>query len=81
MNQITLSLALEIYLLKDDIAFAINEPVENIPETVFLIFEHLNGCYFLLPKMMLKLLLCGYRQSVFSDRKIEAFWKGRICSR
>ncbi|WP_071875818.1 transposase [Enterococcus aquimarinus] len=78
MKQITLSLDLEIYLEENDIAFAIDELVESIPEEIFSVFDHKMGTTSYHPKMMLKLLLCGYTQSIFLGRKIEAMSKDSI---
>ena len=69
MKQITLSLDLEIYLEENDIAFAIDELVESIPEEIFLVFDHKTETSSYHPKMMLKLLLCGYTQSIFQEEK------------
>ena len=81
MNQVTLSLDLEIYLEKNDIVFIINELVESIPEESFDYFQHNMGTSSYHPKMMLKLILCGYTQSIFSGRKIEAMAKDSIRTR
>ncbi|QNN72671.1 IS1182 family transposase [Vagococcus carniphilus] len=81
MKQVTLSLDLEIYLEKNDIAFAINELVESIPSHVFSVFDHQMGTSSYDPRMMLKLILCGYTQSNFSGRKIEAMTKDSIRTR
>ena len=81
MNQVTLSLDLEIYLEKDDIAFAINDLVESMPEKAFSAFDHQMGATSYHPKMMLKLILCGYTQSIFSGRRIEALAKDSIRAR
>lgn len=81
MNQLSLSLDLEIYLEKNDIAFAINELVESIPNDVFSVFDHQMGTSSYDPRMMLKLILCGYTQSNFSGRKIEAMTKDSIRTR
>lgn len=77
-KQVTLSLDLDIYLEKNDIAFAIDELVESIPDDTFFNFEHKMGASSYHPKMMLKLILCGYTQSIFSGRKIEAMSKDSI---
>ncbi|APB30457.1 IS1182 family transposase [Vagococcus teuberi] len=77
-KQVTLSLNLDIYLEENDIAFAIDELVESIPVDVFSVFEHRMGTSSYHPKMMLKLILCGYTQSIFSGRKIEAMSKDSI---
>lgn len=71
MNQVTLSLDLEIYLEKDDIAFAINDLVESMPEKAFSAFDHQMGATSYHPKMMLKLILCGYTQSFFLAEELK----------
>lgn len=81
MNQVTLSLDLEIYLERNDIVFIINELVESIPEESFQHFQHNMGTSSYHPRMMLKLILCGYTQSIFSGRKIEAMAKDSIRAR
>lgn len=81
MNQVTLSLDLEIYLEKNDIVFIINELVESIPEESFDYFHHDMGTSSYHPRMMLKLILCGYTQSIFSGRKIEEMAKDSIRAR
>ena len=78
MNQIILPLNLEVKLDKNDIAFAVNDLVESIPEESFKDFERSNGCPAYHPRMMLKIILCAYAQSVFSSRKIEALLKDSI---
>ena len=77
-KQVTLSLDLDIYLEENDIAFAIDELVESIPEDTFSAFDHKMGTSSYHPKMLLKLILCGYTQSIFSGRKIEAMSKDSI---
>jgi transposase len=72
MNQIILPLDLERKLEKEDIAFAIHDLVESIPEEAFQAFKQERGASKYHPRMMLKLILCAYTQSVFSGRKIEA---------
>ena len=71
MNQLVLPLDLEIKLQPNDIAFSINHLVESIPNEAFASFLRQTGCPAYHPKMMLKLLLCGYSQSAFSGRKID----------
>src|SRR5690554_4884462 len=78
MNQIILPLNLEVKLDKNDIAFAVNDLVESIPEESFKDFERSNGCPAYHPRMMLKIILCSYTQSVFSGRKIEALLKDSV---
>ena len=72
MNQITLPLDLEVILPDNDIAIAVNGLVESIPDTEFDPFTHPFGATSYHPRMMMKIILCGYAQSVFSGRKIEA---------
>ena len=78
MNQLVLPLDLEIKLQPNDIAFSINHLVESIPEEAFASFLRQTGCPAYHPKMMLKLLLCGYSQSAFSGRKIEDMTRDSI---
>lgn len=67
MNQVVLS-----FDFTKDIAFAINAFVESVPEEAFVEFLQESGCPAYHPRMMLKIILCGYTQSLFSGRKIEA---------
>ncbi len=71
MNQIVLPLDLAIRLQENDIAFSIHHLVESIPEKAFDSFKRQTGCPSYHPRMMLKVILCGYTQSAFSGRKIE----------
>ena len=48
-----------------------NDIVETIPKTEFDEFRHHRGATSYHPKMMLKVILYAYTQSVFSGRKIE----------
>lgn len=72
MNQVVLSFDFTVELEKKDIAFAINAFVESVPEEAFVEFLQESGCPAYNPRMMLKIILCGYTQSLFSGRKIEA---------
>ncbi|WP_096186249.1 IS1182 family transposase [Evansella halocellulosilytica] len=72
MNQVILPLDMERKLHKDDIAFTIHEMIEGIPEEAFEPFLRETGTPSYHPKMMMKVILCAYTQSVFSGRKIEA---------
>ena len=72
MNQLVLPLDLEVKLQKNDIAFHIHHLVESIPPQAFESFLRNTGCPAYHPRMMLKIILCAYSQSVFSGRKIEA---------
>src|SRR5699024_133669 len=72
MNQITIPLDIEVMIPEDDIAVAVNDLVGSIPETAFEGFEHHFGASSHHPRMMMKIILCGYAQSIYSGRKIEA---------
>ena len=72
INQLVLPMNLEIKLQENDIAFHINELVESIPQKALVPFIREEGCPAYHPRMMLKIVLCGYTQSSFSGRKIEA---------
>lgn len=72
MNQLTIPLDIEVMIPDDDIAVAVNEMVESIPEAPFKAFEHDVGASSYHPRMMMKIILCGYAQSMWSGRKIEA---------
>lgn len=78
MNQIVLPLDLEIKLQNNDIAFHVHHLVESIPHEAFEPFLRNEGCPAYHPRMMLKIILCAYTQSVFSGRKIEALLKDSI---
>src|SRR5690554_4883343 len=78
MNQVVLPLDLEIKLQENDIAFAVNDLVESIPNEAFDIFVRRTGCPAYHPRMMMKIILCAYTQSAFSGRKIEALLKDSI---
>ena len=54
----------------------VNDIVETIPKTEFDEFRHHRGATPYHLKMMLKVVLYAYTQSVFSGRKIE---KLRFC--
>ena len=78
MNQIILPLDLAIKLQEKDIAFSIHHLVESIPEKAFDSFKRQTGCPSYHPRMMLKIILCGYTQSAFSGRKIEDLSKDSL---
>ncbi|MFS7260567.1 IS1182 family transposase [Carnobacterium divergens] len=77
-NQVILPLDFSFQLEKNDIAFAIDQLIESIPEERFLPFNHQMGPSSYHSKMMMKMILCAYTQSVFSGRKIEALTKDSI---
>lgn len=78
INQVILPLDLEFKLQKNDVAFAVNDLVESIPEEAFVPFIRATGCPAYHPRMMLKIILCAYTQSVFSGRRIEALLQDSI---
>ncbi|HEX6594726.1 MAG TPA: IS1182 family transposase [Bacillota bacterium] len=78
MNQVVLPLDLEIKLQENDIAYTVHELVESIPDEAFAGFFRQTGRPAYHPRMMMKVILCAYSQSVFSGRKIEALLKDSI---
>lgn len=78
MNQLVLPLDLEVKLQDNDIAFHVHHLVESIPYEAFEPFLRNEGCPPYHPRMMLKIILCSYTQSVFSGRKIESLLKDSI---
>ncbi len=56
---------------QNDISRYVNEIVETIPDSEFDEFRHHRGATSYHPKMMLKIILYAYTQSVFSGRRIE----------
>ncbi|TXL57380.1 transposase, partial [Cerasibacillus terrae] len=78
MNQVVLPLDLEIKLQENDIAYTVHELVESIPDEAFAGFLRQTGRPAYHPRMMMKVILCAYSQSVFSGRKIEALLKDSI---
>ncbi|AOM82927.1 Transposase [Salisediminibacterium beveridgei] len=78
MNQLVLPMDLSLQLQKNDVAFAVNDLVESIPEEAFEAFYKSQGRPSYHPKMMMKVILCAYTQSTFSGRKIEALLQDSI---
>ncbi|MER2171613.1 MAG: transposase, partial [Psychrobacillus psychrodurans] len=78
MNQLILPLDLAVKLQENDIAFSIHHLVESIPHEAFNVFVQHTGCPAYHPRMMLKIILCGYTQSAFSGRKIQDLAKDSI---
>ena len=78
MNQVVLPLDLERKLKENDIAFTVHQMVEQIPDDAFNGFLRETGCPAYHPRMMMKIILCAYTQSVFSGRKIEALLEGSV---
>ncbi|CXJ91167.1 transposase [Staphylococcus aureus] len=56
---------------QNDISRYVNEIVETIPDSEFDEFRHHRGATSYHPKMILKIILYAYTQSVFSGRRIE----------
>ncbi len=78
MNQVVLPMNIEMKLKETDIAFHIHHLVESIPSEAFAPFYKATGCPSYHPKMMLKIILCSYTQSVFSGRRIEDLTKDSV---
>ncbi|WP_138090578.1 IS1182 family transposase [Halalkalibacterium halodurans] len=78
MDQVILPLDLEVKLQEKDIAYTVNELVEQIPDEAFASFLRDTGSPAYHPRMMMKVILCAYTQSVFSGRKMEALLKDSI---
>lgn len=78
MDDVVLPLELERKLPENDIAFTVNQLVESIPEEAFERFLRKTGQPAYHPRMMMKIILCAYTQSVFSGRKIEALLQDSI---
>ncbi len=71
INQLVLPMNLEIKIKENDIALHINNLVESIPQKTFSKYLKTTGCPSYHPRMLLKIILCAYCQSVFSGRKME----------
>lgn len=78
MSQITLPLNIEVLIPENDIAHYVNQIVESIPNEEFYEFKHSRGASSYHPKLMLKIILYSYTQSIFSGRRIESFLKDSI---
>ncbi|MEB7438424.1 transposase, partial [Mammaliicoccus sciuri] len=78
MSQITLPLNIEVLIPENDIAHYVNQIVESIPNEEFYEFKHSRGASSYHPKLMLKVILYSYTQSIFSGRRIESFLKDSI---
>ncbi|UOR10472.1 MULTISPECIES: IS1182 family transposase [Halobacillus] len=78
MNQVILPLDLEMKLQENDIAYAVHDLVEQIPNEAFAAFLRKTGCPAYHPRMMMKIIVCAYTQSVFSGRKIEALLQDSV---
>lgn len=71
-NQITLPMDTEIMIPENDLCFIVHNLVESIPEIEYLQYNNKMGASSCHPKMMLKIILYAYTQSIFSGRRIEA---------
>ena len=71
MTQLTLPMETSVLIATNDISRHVNDIVETIPDNEFDEFRHHRGATSYHPKMMLKVILYAYTQSVFSGRKIE----------
>lgn len=78
MNQVVLPLDLEVKIPENDLVKAVNALVESIPDDLFYLVEKRTGRPAYHPKMMMKVLLYAYSQSVFSGRKIERLMSDSI---
>ncbi|WP_353462739.1 IS1182 family transposase [Mammaliicoccus sciuri] len=78
MSQITLPLNIEVLIPENDIAHYVNQIVESIPNEEFYEFKPSRGASSYHPKLMLKIILYSYTQSIFSGRRIESFLKDSI---
>lgn len=78
MNDVVLPLDLSHVVEENDVARAVNEMVESIPDEALDVFDQDTGRPAYHPKMMMKVILCAYTQSCFSGRKIEALLKDSV---
>lgn len=78
MHEVVLPLDSERKLPKHDIAVTVNSLVESIPDEAFDAFLRKTGHPAYHPRMMMKIILCAYTQSVFSCRKIKALLQDSI---
>lgn len=78
-DQLVLPLDLTQTIPKNDIAYPVHHLVESIPEEAFEHLKHQRGASSYHPRMMLKIILCAYTQSVFSGRRIEALLQDSLC--
>ncbi|HEG7222480.1 TPA: transposase, partial [Staphylococcus aureus] len=69
--QLTLPIETSVRIPQNDISRYVNEIFETIPDSEFDEFRHHRGATSYHPKMMLKIILYAYTQSVFSGRRIE----------
>ncbi|EKS40887.1 hypothetical protein HMPREF9281_00424 [Staphylococcus epidermidis BVS058A4] len=67
----TLLMETSVLISINDISRHVNDIAEIIPDTEFDEFRHHRGATSYHPKVILKVVLYAYTQSVFSGRKIE----------
>lgn len=72
MNQLIMPLDTRILFGDKDLCVIIHNLVESIPDSEYLNYYSSRGASSYHPKMMLKIILYSYTQSVFSGRRIEA---------
>ncbi len=77
-NQVILPLDFTLVIPENDIARLIDSFIESIPDSEFEAFKHDRGASSFHPRMMLKIILCAYTQSVTSGRKIDELMKDSI---
>ncbi|PNZ56364.1 IS5/IS1182 family transposase, partial [Staphylococcus condimenti] len=65
MSQISLPLTTEFTFSESDTASIVNEIVEKIPETAFDNYKNHRGAPSHNPRMMLKIILYAYSNSIF----------------
>ncbi|EGQ0375137.1 transposase [Staphylococcus pseudintermedius] len=75
MFQLTLPIETEMSFPENDVVFIINKLVESIPQEAFNPHYSQRGPSSYHPKMMLKIILYSYTNSVFSRRRIEYLLK------
>lgn len=75
ISQLSLPIEIEISFPESDIALIINKLIESIPQETFNQYYNHRGPSSYHPKMMLKIVLYSYTQSVFSGRKMEFLLK------
>lgn len=75
MFQLTLTVETEMSFPENDAVFVINKLVESIPQEAFNPYYSQRDPSSYHPKMMLKIMLYSYANSVFSGRGIEHLLK------
>ena len=71
MTQLTLTMKTSVLIPINDTSWQVNDIIETMLKIEFDEFRHQCGATSNHPKMMLKVILYAYTQSVFSERKIE----------